>query len=123
MRVKVYRNLKHGRKTPPLYSVMHKGRVIARVHRVLLVNARFIVNEAGRQRVIQKQRKNVHAFVEGYITDEQGSFGIDETGPCFGVRVTYNPYLSGAFQTAHGPIYAARGVLINEHGISACYVE
>lgn len=63
--VKVYRNLKHGKKARPLYSIMHKGRVVARQHRVLLTAAKFIVNQAGRRRVIQSGRKNVHAFVVG----------------------------------------------------------
>ena len=121
--VKVYRNLKHGRNALPLYSVIHKGRVIARVPRVLLSNARFVVRESGRQRVLREQRKNVHAFVVGYLVDELGAFGIDASGPDFGMRVTYNPYRSGHFETIHGPVKTARAVLLNERGISACYLD
>ena len=122
-RVKVYRTLRHGRKTRPLYSIMHKGRVIARVHQVLLTNVTFVVRESGRQRVLREKRKNVHAFVEGYLTDEMGAFGIDASGPDFPIPVSYNPYRSGHFETAYGPVKAARGVLLNERGISACYLD
>ncbi len=73
--VRVYRNLKHGRKTRPLYSIMQGGRVIARRHRVLLSGKNdyciFVVNEAGRQRVLKQKRKNVHAFVAGYLASDE----------------------------------------------------
>ena len=123
MRVKVYRNLKHGRNTPPLYSIMHKGRVISRVSQVLLCDATFVVHESGRQRVLRDRCKNVHAFVVGLLVDEHGAFGIDANGPNLPVTVTYNPYRSGYFESDHGPIKAARAVLLNASGISACYVE
>jgi hypothetical protein len=48
MMVWVYRNLKHGRGARPLYSIMSKGRVIARRHRVLLTDCRLVVREGGR---------------------------------------------------------------------------
>ncbi len=123
MRVKVYRNLKHGRNAPPLYSVQHKGKVIARVHQLLLSNATFHVNENGRQRVLREKRKNVHAYVIGDWTDELGAFGIDETGPNLPARITYNPYLAGTFVWDIFPVKAARAVLLNASGMSACYLE
>ena len=129
MRVRVYRNLKFGRNTTPLYSVMDKatGRVIERRERVLLANAKFIVREGGRQRVLREGRKNVHAFVEGDLVDERGIFGQDEHGKDFPMRVTYNPYKAATFVTdgvlAGVPVLTAWGVLINERGISACYIN
>lgn len=123
MIVSVYRNLKYGRSTPPLYSIMHKGRVVARRHRVLLSNARFVVREAGRKRVLKEKRKNVHAFVVGELVDERGIFGIDANGKDLPVKVTYNPYKSDCFESNHGCVQRARGVLLNEHGITACYLE
>ena len=120
----VYRNLKHGRKSKPLYSVMCDGRVVKRVHRILLSGASFVVREASRQRVIRTGRKNVHAFVVGFDAGQKGIFGIDANGRDFPVRVRYNPYEAGYFQDDAGrSVKGARGVLLNERGISACYLE
>jgi hypothetical protein len=124
----VYRNLRHGRKARPLYSVMQNGRVLQRTHRILLTDVHFVVHEGGRQRVLFEKRKNVHAFVVGHIAVD-GAMGIDKTGPDPPVKVMYNPYVCGYFhlvgvvgdepKTVHG----ARAVLINGRGISAAYLE
>lgn len=124
MRVRVYRNLKHGRKAPPLYSIMHKGKVIDRRGQVLLSDAKFLVSEAGRQRVIKERQKNVHAFVEGNLVDEHGVFGIDaHTQKDLPARITYNPYVSGSFMWDGTAVRGARAVLLNERGVTAAYVE
>lgn len=127
-RVRVYRNLKHGRNTRPLYSVLYRGRVIKRVRRILLTDAKFIVLESGRQRVLRDKCKNVHAFVEGNWVQRGGAFGINANGKDFGMRVKYNPFKYNNFVfDAPGmwyheePITNAWGVLINERGITACY--
>jgi hypothetical protein len=122
--VYVYRNLRHGKGALPLYSIMQKGRVIAREHRVLLSNCTFVVREKGRQRVIQEGRKNVHAFVKGYLVDDQGVFGIDRDSPKnLPAKLSYNPYLRGDFTWEGKPVKAARAVLLNEAGITACYLD
>jgi hypothetical protein len=124
--VKVYRNLKHGRKARPLYSVMHNGRVIARQHRVLLTAATFVVNQAGRRRVIQDKRKNVHAFVIGeWVRVPDSAYGTDETDTRqLGLKIVYNPYTMSAFQTEAGnEVKGAGGVLLNENGMSATYID
>ena len=122
-RVRVYRNLKYGRKARPLYSVVYKGRVIKRVRRILLSNCRFIVLERGRQRCLKEKQKNVHAFVEGIDVGARGCFGIDKNGSDFGVRVSYDPYVADHFFSTErkNKITLAGGVLLNERGISACY--
>lgn len=94
----------------------------------MLTGAKFIVSEAGRQRVLKEKRKNVHAFVIGELVDDDGAFGQDADGKDLPVRVTYNPYVAGTFM-AEGlalnptPVTGARGVLLNEHGMSACYLD
>lgn len=117
----VYRNLKFGRKTKPLYSVMQDGRVIARLHRVLISGATFVVRKAGRDKAIREGQKNVHAFVKGYLVDEKGVFGIDANGRNLPARITYT--ILDGFRYEGSTVIAARGVLLNEDGITACYLE
>lgn len=60
----VYRNLN---KRGIWYSVRQGGKVVAHAKTVLLHDVRFIVSEAGRQRVLRTGRRNVHAFVRGFV--------------------------------------------------------
>lgn len=119
--VKVYRNLKHGRTARPLYSVQRNGKVVARVHRLLLQDAQFVVSEAGRQRVLREKRKNVHAFVYGFVAES--TMGQDKNDRDLPAHVTYNPYTGPSFTWEGRPVKHARAVLLNEHGISAAYVD
>ena len=61
-RVKVYFNLQKD-----CLSVIdaETGLLYCHSHRVELHNAKFRVQEAGRQRVIREKRKNVHAYITG----------------------------------------------------------
>lgn len=103
-RVRVYRNLHNG-----LFSVLHRGRVVAHVPEVHLNDARFVVNEAGRQRVIKEQKKNVHAFVDGTV-DHNPERGVQ----ALPTGVTYNPYRFSSFVRAHdsSPIQKAKAVTL-----------
>lgn len=130
--VKVYRKLagKGYRKGRVLYSIMQDGRVRAVRERVILSCAKFIVNEAGRQRVLEEKRKNVHAFVEGYLVSREfipDGFWGDENGSDLNVPIRYNPYKYGYFysRSAWGNdlrLYGANAVLFNERGVTASYV-
>lgn len=86
MRVEVYWNLHR-----LLWSVRHKGRVIAHVKEVDLMNVEWVVQPAGRARVLRERRKNVHAFARGTIPDEDlavhGEWG----------SIKYNPYTGDSF--------------------------
>jgi len=97
----------------------YKGRVVAHADRVLLRDVTFKVSEAGRQRVLQEKRKNVHAGVVGSLEAFDGDARIE----CFrlfsgwdkedvryaryataeGQPVTYNPYRWDSFVTTDGP--------------------
>lgn len=117
MRVSVYRNLKHGKSARPLYSIVQRGKVVARSHRVVLTNASFIVREGGRQRVLREGRKNVHAFVAGTLApDVIPSASIS-------ARVRYNPHDAGAFTLDGRPVKGAGIVSLDERGILARFVE
>ena len=91
-RVKIYRNLSNG-----FYSVMNsKGRVVCYIRPtdppINLGNAKFIVRPAGRRRVMEEKRKNVHAFIEGTLTMARKAPTEDDP------QATYNPYQGDKFR-------------------------
>lgn len=91
----------HGRKVfvyfnlhKKLWSVkdMQSGLVVAHGKKVTVNNPVFKVSEAGRQRVIAEQRKNVHAGVVGTLDAHNSDFGTEGKA-----RVSYNPYKANHF--------------------------
>ena len=82
MRVEVYFNLHR-----KLWSVvdLSTGLVVEHVNEIAIANPVFTVQPAGRRKVIQQQRKNVHAFVRGQRVERPQ---VDSDG----VAVYYNPY-------------------------------
>jgi hypothetical protein len=54
---------------------------------------------------------------------QEGAFGIDKNGKDLPIRIKYDPYKAGYFMTESGlPVDAAWGVLLNERGMTACYL-
>jgi hypothetical protein len=105
LRVRVHRNLHNG-----MYSVVQNGFVVAHATHIVLTACEFIVNQAGRARVLAQKRKNVHAFVAGYLAATQ----LCESFPD---KVTYNPYKNESFVDADGTkIERAAGACINSPG-------
>lgn len=82
----------------------NKGRVIGHTSEICLKDAVFKVSEAGRQRVLREQRKNVHAGVVGTVASWTDAPHDDN-----GKSVTYNPYKFDSFVTVedHAPIRGA----------------
>ncbi len=62
--VEVYRNTS---RKGVVYSIRQDGIVRAHADELFLVNAEFIVREAGRKRVKRTGTKNVHAWVRGEL--------------------------------------------------------
>jgi hypothetical protein len=89
MKVFVYFNLHRKCFSVKALEGASKGLVIKHATFVALTNVTFKVSEAGRQRVLQEQRKNVHAGVVGTLVDSLDSVGSE--------RVTYNPYKGSTF--------------------------
>jgi hypothetical protein len=87
--VDVYRNLHTG-----LWSIRQGGKVYAHSDRLELRSAEFRVQQAGRKRVIEEQRKNVHAYVTGLIVkpDLMVDYLLYAWHP-----VSYNPYKHNHF--------------------------
>ena len=89
MKVFVYFNLHRKCFSVKALEGISKGRVIKHAHFVALENVTFKVSEAGRQRVLKEQRKNVHAGVVGTLVPCIDAVGSE--------RVTYNPYKGSNF--------------------------
>jgi hypothetical protein len=90
MRVYVYYNLHKKVLSVKALEGPEKGRVIHHATMVVLEGCTFKVSEAGRQRVLREQRKNVHAGVVGTlvaVTGEKAYFPYMRS-----TEVTYNPY-------------------------------
>ncbi len=82
--VRVYRNLHNGK-----FSVLQDGLVVAHMDQLCLRDAKPHVNETGRQRTIRNRRKEVHAWIEGYICEKYP--------PTNRLLVKYNPYKYSKF--------------------------
>ena len=95
-------------------SVRNTSRKVI-LHRpsVVLKEADFRVSEAGRERVLKEEWRNVHAVVYGYW-----SSGCPEDCP---VEVRYNPYEDPYFKTVEGgePVREAPWVVIEKN---RCYI-
>jgi hypothetical protein len=79
------------------------GLVVAHTESINLTDCTFKVSEAGRQRVLKEQRKNVHAGVVGHYEPES---------KWFDTQATYNPYKYNSFVevTTLEPLERASGV-------------
>jgi len=71
------------------YSVQQNRLVIGHTDCIFLVNVRFHVSEAGRQRVLKERKKNVHAYAIGTIKIPENVF--------WDVKIQYNPYRHKSF--------------------------
>lgn len=139
MRVFMYWNLhKHCWSLKAMNGPM-KGRVVAHAAAVELADCDFKVSEAGRQRVIREQRKNVHAGVVGDLLTFQPAFpevpdslrrihNVSLSWPAVddaeGVPVTYNPYRVGHFESAdliRTPMTKAPRVVAKGRRVIACH--
>ena len=88
-RCQVYRNLHNG-----MWSVRQSGKIIGHTKQIVLKDCRFLVQPAGRKKVLREKRKNVHAYVSGYISTNEEINLFDDKSYSF---VSYNPYLYDYF--------------------------
>ena len=115
-RVQVYYNL-HKK----CLSIRHKGKVIEHAQEVTLTDARFHVQQAGRERVLKQKRKNVHAYVSGKLKE---SFWFTQSPSYTWIakqRVAYNPYKYKNFvnEETLEPVASAEVVHISGKRITA----
>lgn len=111
MWVEVYYNL-HKK----CLSIRHKGKVIRHRKDVYLTGVVFRVQPAGRARVIREKRKNVHAFVCGWM---HGAWSVPYDFQS--KKVIYDPYKYETFVCSGDkePIYNAGYVRIKGKEITA----
>jgi hypothetical protein len=101
-KVFVYRNL-HKKQ----WSIKQFGLVVGHAEVLLIRDAEFKVGEAGRQRVLQEKKKNVHAGIFGYVANpsEIKATYQDDDHIHYHLPVEYNPYPAGCFYSRdHGPV-------------------
>ena len=85
-KVEVYFNL-HKK----CWSIRQAGKPVVHSDFVEIKEPQFVVQQGGNARVRRVKRKNVHAFVRGYLTDRVGIFPKNQK------LVTYNPYKHTSF--------------------------
>ena len=85
-KVDVYFNLH--KKT---WSVRQAGKVVGHTDQIHIKNAQYVVSQKGNERVRREKKKNVHAFVRGYV-DKLPYMMADDIK-----LVSYNPYKNSSF--------------------------
>jgi hypothetical protein len=116
-RVQVYKNLHTG-----TWSVRQGGIVIDHPLELALRDCRFLVQPAGRAKVLREQRKNVHAYISGYIVPMAEAMEGFLYDVC---QVSYNPYKAGHFTDPHGGCITESKYSILKHKVfvaSPCYL-
>ena len=93
-RVYVYWNL-HKK----CWSIRQSGKIVEHSHDVCLKDCRFLVGEAGRQRVLREKRKNVHAGISGYVVSRLRMAEAMRWDDGLMNYVSYNPYKFKTFVT------------------------
>ncbi len=114
--VRVYWNYKHR-----CYSLFQAGAVVGSAGQVLLAEARFVVRESGRRKMLQDGRKRIHAFVEGALIDWTRAAEARDLARPEGIRVFYDPFRFASFveDDGHTAVTAAARVYCGGCGIIA----
>lgn len=110
--VRIYRNLNNGR-----MSVQCKkdGRwlVAGHVTDCIIEAVTFKISEAGRQRVIRENTKNVHAWGQGKLLVQ---FDLSKRAS---IELSYNPYKHETFidRLTRKPIYSCRYLIVRNNKV------
>lgn len=121
--IRVYRNLT---KKGKWYSVVQNRLTIAHSTAICIRNAKFVVNEKTRNRVLKNKRKEFHAYIEGiYATSGMGTTAKKNDLPA---QIKYNPFLHESFicdNLTEKPfkVTNAKFVICNEEGVKGTYIN
>lgn len=113
--VRVFKNLRHG-----CYSIMQRGVVRASARQVRLRDVEFRVREAGRQRMLREQRRNVHAFAVGRLVDFVHPGDTRDMEPMVGRGAFYDPWRFASFvdSDTEAPVTAVKVAQFDEDGVT-----
>ena len=114
MKVFVYWNLAKKCWSVKALEGPFKGLVVFRTRDLLLTDCTFKVSEAGRQRVLREQRKNVHAGVVGHFSKHVEPAEV----PKDPLLITYNPYRDGHFSVMQ-PLGSVKGEVVHAKVVRA----
>lgn len=106
--VEVYRNLHR-----KCLSVRQGG--IVRCHAkdgVCLKDATFVVREKGRDKVRQEKKKNVHAFVRGFVIRPKETYELLDFG---WQSIFYNPYLVDFWTEKDSELFVEKAQYVDIH--------
>ena len=111
--VEIYRNL-HKK----CFSIRKNGKVVDYLYddqELHLVDAKFRVQPAGRERVRRENKKNVHAYVKGTVAPLGGLQRKTLFTMCF-QTASYEPYTMESFETFpdETPIFEAPHVIFKK---------
>jgi len=114
-KIEAYKNLHKD-----CWSVRQDGLVKFHCHTISMKNCLFVVRPAGRAKVLREKKKNVHAFVRGYLVTSNTVRPEDEAETCIWDNVSYNPYKSANFVDDEGkPVEVAPFVDLMKAGVIA----
>lgn len=112
--VRVFKNWKLG-----CYNIMQSGKLLASARQVRLSGVEFRVRESGRKRMLDRGRRNVHAYAVGRLIDYVHPEDNRELGKLDGRGVFYNPYRFSSFvdRETRNPVIAADFAHFDESGV------
>ena len=73
------------------WSVRQDGLVVQHTKFIQIKEPQYIVKQSGNEKVRREKRKNVHAWIRGYVIDTLPVFPSNQK------MVTYNPYKNNSF--------------------------
>ena len=85
--VRVFRNLN---KTGRWYSIRQFGKTVAHTNNLLLENCNLIVNQKTKNRIRKTGKKEIHAYVEGFIINKLPITQMD-------FALSYDPFKNDNF--------------------------
>lgn len=103
--IRVYRNLNRTLGKEKGFWSVKQGVVRFHCTQIFLKNVTFPVNERVRLEVVRDKKKQVHAYVEGFITDRPTYYDGYEA-------ITYNPYENKKFVCCRGEVKAAEACML-----------
>ncbi|MDJ0957482.1 MAG: hypothetical protein QNI91_11510 [Arenicellales bacterium] len=112
--VRVFKNWKLG-----CYNIMQSGKLLASAKQVRLSGVEFLVRSSGRQRMLERGRRNVHAYAVGRLVDYVHPEDPRTLDKIDGRSVSYNPYRYAWFvdNETQNPVTDAKMVQFEESGV------